>query len=88
MEEILATKRRMKKLLYLVVVVNVFVIISIFVCGCSAGFGVGVDGSVFWPEVETSEGGKFGDPAESRKQTTQHTIGSASHNLPMVGGGE
>lgn len=57
--------------------------------GCHVGAGVGADFSAYWPEIKTAKGGEFGDPDESRKQTTQHTVGIASHNgLPMVGGGK
>lgn len=49
--------------------------------GCNAGFGLGVDGSLFYPNVP----GKFEDPAESRRQTTQHTTNMARNNLPLVG---
>lgn len=56
--------------------------------GCKAGVGVGLDGEVFYPEIQTSKGGSFGDPTGSREQSTQHTTGMARNNLPMVGGAE
>lgn len=68
--------------------VIVVVLGSILLQGCKFGAGVGMDYEVFYPKIETSKGGKFGDPDESRRQSTQHTTGMARNNLPMVGGAE
>ena len=72
----------------MVVIVNLLVLGSILLQGCSAGFGLGADYDLFYPKIETSEGGKFGDPDESRKQSTRHTTRMERNNLPMVGGAE
>lgn len=64
------------------------VCIILLIGGCKVGGAVGMDCEVFYPQVETPKGGKFGDPDKSRKQSTQHTIGMARNNLPMVGGAE
>lgn len=71
------TKRRLKVL---------FVLLSLCFGGCNAGIGVGMDGSIYWPEIRTSKGGQFGDPAPSREQSTMHTTDMKRNNLPMVGG--
>lgn len=52
--------------------------------GCQAGVGLGLDGSLYYPNVP----GKLEDPAASRRQSTQHTTGMARNNLPMIGGGK
>ena len=56
----------------------------LLISGCTAGAGIGLDGSLFYPNIP----GKLKDPAESRNQTTQHTTSMARNNLPMVGGSE
>lgn len=74
------TKRGLKILI-------VLVSLGIGIGGCKAGIGLGLDGSIYYPEIRTSKGGQFGDPAPSREQSTQHTIDIGRNNLPMVLGG-
>lgn len=73
--------------------VLVGVLLLILLGGCSAGAGAGLDWHLFYPEDEkqqvnadgTSSSSKFGDPAGSREQVTQHGVTMLRNNLPMVG---
>lgn len=86
-EEAKTKLRKMVKRAFIAASVAALLVILLFAQGCRLGGAVGMDCEVFYPKVETSKGGKFGDPDESRKQSTQHTIGMARNNLPMVGQG-
>ena len=65
---------------------GILICLLLIFAGCHAGAGVGVDIAAYYPNIPN----KLEDPAESRKQSTQHTTGMARNNLPMVleGGGK
>lgn len=55
-----------------------FLFLLLLIGGCTANAGVGIGGSLYYPEGY--------DPSESRKHSTQPTVGMARNNeLPMVG---
>jgi hypothetical protein len=57
-----------------------------FISGCNTGVTVTAESSLFYPDIETSEGGKFKDPG-GRGKGLGFTSGSAPSDTFSVGFG-